>query len=578
MKRLLKYMKQYRTEAIIGPLFKWLEALFELLVPLVVARLIDGAIPSGSESAVVRLCLVLCALGAVGLASSLTAQYFAAKAATGFAANVRGAMFSHMQSLSYTELDRIGSATMVARMTDDLAKLQNGVNMFLRLFLRSPFVVFGAMAMAMSVNFRVSLVFAAVIPVLFVVVTIIMKLTIPTYKRVQEKSDGLFRLTGENITGVRVIRALGMGEGEREKFAEENSTLAALQIAAGRVSSLMNPLTYIVINGAMIILIHSGAVRVNVGGLSQGEVIALVNYMSQILVELIKLANLIITVTRALACAGRISDFLGTPTEKSELAVAPADGDADASDDVVFDHVTFTYPDAASPSLEDVSFRIKHGGTLGIIGPTGSGKTTLVNLIPRYYDATSGSVCVLGHNVKSLDPAELRRKIGVVEQRAQILSGSVRYNLTLGREGEHVPDEELWHALHVAQAEEFVRSKDGGLDAELYRGGRNLSGGQRQRINIARAVAKSPDIIILDDSSSALDYATDAALRREIAGMCDVCTIIVSQRAAALSGADQILVLDDGHAVGLGTHDELLRDCPVYGEICRSQGIGGDAV
>lgn len=571
-------MRKYRTEAIIGPLFKWLEALFELLVPLVVARLIDVAIPSGSGSAVVRLCLVLCALGAVGLASSLTAQYFAAKAATGFAANVRGAMFSHMQSLSYTELDRLGSATMVTRMTDDLAKLQNGVNMFLRLFLRSPFVVFGAMAMAMSVNFRVSLVFAAVIPVLFVVVTMVMRLTIPMYKRLQEKSDGLLRLTGENITGVRVIRALGMGKGERTRFAEENGALAAIQIAAGRVSSLMNPLTYIVINGAMIILIHSGAVKVNVGGLTQGEVIALVNYMSQILVELIKLANLIITVTRALACAGRISDFLAIPDEASELALSPDDALGDASDDVVFDHVTFTYPDASSPSLEDISFRIKHGGTLGIIGPTGSGKTTLVNLIPRYYDATSGSVRVLGQNVKSVDPSALRRRIGVVEQKAQIFSGSVRYNLTLGREGESIPDDQLWRALRIAQAEDFVRAKHGGLDAELFRSGRNLSGGQRQRINIARAVAKSPEIIILDDSSSALDYATDAALRREIAGMQDVCTIIVSQRASALSGADQILVLDDGHAVGIGTHEELLADCPVYGEICRSQGIGGDAV
>lgn len=569
-------MKKYRAEAIVGPLFKWIEAAFELLVPLVVASLIDTAIPSGESGAVVKLCVVLCVLGAVGLASSLTAQFFAAKAATGFAADVRAAMFSHMQSLSYSQLDRIGASTMVARMTDDLSKLQNGVNMFLRLFLRSPFVVFGAMIMAMSVDFKTSLVFAAVIPVLFVVVTVIMKLTIPMYKRVQEKNDELFRLSGENITGVRVIRALGMSNAERERFAEGNGVLSSLQIAAGRVSSLMNPLTYIIINGAMIVLIRFGAVRVNIGTLSQGEVIALVNYMSQILVELIKLANLIITVTKALASAGRISDFLATPPEKDELTVLHDDG-ADTDDEIVFEHVTFTYPGAASPSLEDVSFALKRGGTLGIIGSTGSGKTTLVNLIPRFYDANEGCVKVFGKNVKSADPESLRERIGVVEQRARIFSGSVRYNLTLGRTDENIPDSELWDALKIAQAEDFVRAKNGGLDFELYRDGKNLSGGQRQRINIARAVAKSPRILILDDSSSALDYATDAALRRAISDMSDVSVVIVSQRAAAISGADKILVLDDGRAVGFGTHDELIENCDVYGEICRSQGIGGSA-
>lgn len=569
-------MKPYRVQAVIGPLFKWLEALFELLVPLVVARLIDEGIPAGvsgdGNDAVWRLCAVLALLGVVGFVCSLIAQYFSAKAATGFAARLRRVMFEHAGKLSHTGLDRIGTATVISRLTGDLAQVQSGVNMFLRLFLRSPFVVFGAMIMALSVDREASLVFVIAIPLLFAAVAVIMRLTVPKYRAVQSASDSLYHITGENITGVRVIRAFGMEEAESRRFRESADGLTGLQIAANRVSALMNPVTALIINGAMIVLIHSGAVRVNVGSLTQGEVIALVNYISQILVELIKLANLIITVTKAIAAGGRISEFLDTETEEDELKVEAAQPAGNEDNAVVFENVSFTYPAAASPSLENISFTLPKGKVLGIIGPTGSGKTTLANLIPRFYDAGEGRVLVGGRDIKTIPLRELRDIIGIAEQRSRIFSGTVRDNLSMGRD---VSDEELMAALETAQAVDFIAKREGGLDAKLARGGKNLSGGQRQRLNIARALAKTPEVLILDDSSSALDFATDAALRAALGEISGMSVIIISQRAAGVRHADIILVLDDGEAAGLGTFDELYDGCPVFREICHSQGIKG---
>lgn len=569
-------MKPYRFQAVFGPLFKWFEALFELLVPLVVARLIDDGIPKGvadgGNGTVWLLCLILAALGTVGFACSLTAQYFSAKAATGFAGKVRRVMFEHAVKLSSSGLDRIGTSTVIARLTGDLAQVQNGVNMFLRLFLRSPFVVFGAMIMALSVDVKASLVFVGAIPLLFAAVAVIMKLTVSKYHAVQSAGDSLYHITGENITGARVIRAFGMEDAESCRFRESADTLTKLQLIANKVSALMNPVTALIINGAMIVLIYSGAVRVNLGSLTQGEVIALVNYMSQILVELIKLANLIITVTKAVAAAGRISDFLDTSVEEEELEVIDSADVKDADNAVAFEDVSFTYPEASSPSLEHISFTLPKGQTLGIIGPTGSGKTTLVNLIPRFYDAGEGRVLVGGKDVRCIPIKKLRDSIGIAEQRSRMFGGSARDNLAMGRD---VSDSDLMAALETAHAADFVMSRQGGLDAEISRGGKNLSGGQRQRLNIARAIAKSPDVLILDDSSSALDYATDAALREALRKITGMSVIIISQRAAGVRHADKILVLDDGEAVGLGTFDELYENCPVFAEICHSQGISG---
>lgn len=568
-------MKGYRLVAVLGSLIKWMEALFELLVPLVVARLIDNAIPagkSGDTSGIWQECAILAVLGVVGFSCSLIAQYFSAKAATGFSAKLRSVMFEHTQSLSYSTLDRLGNATVISRLTGDLALVQNGVNMFLRLFLRSPFVVFGAMAMAFIVDVKASLVFLAAIPLLFIAVAVIMRLTVPGYRNVQNKSDSLYHTVGENITGVRVIRAFGMEDDERRRFDEESRTLAGFQIAANKISALMNPVTFVIINVAMLILIRSGAVRVNIGGLTQGEVIALVNYMSQILVELIKLANLIITVTKALAAGGRIADFLDTPTEADDLPVRACENAAAGDFAVVFDDVSFTYPDASSPSLENISFSMKRGETLGIIGPTGSGKTTLVNLIPRFYDATEGNIAVSGKAIDTIPLKELRRMVGIAEQRSAVFSGTVRENLSLGGD---VAEDTITKAVSVVQAADFIEKREGGLDAELTRGGKNLSGGQRQRLNIARALAKSPEILILDDSSSALDFATDAALREALAELDGMSVIIISQRAASVRHADNILVLDDGEMAGIGKFDQLLTSCPVFAEICKSQGIEG---
>lgn len=579
MKKLLRYMKPYRVHAVAGPLIKWIEALFELLVPLVVAKLIDEGIPAGQASGnngkAVWLCAILAILGLVGFGCSLTAQYFSAKAATGFAGRLRRAMFDHTAKLSYAGLDRIGSATIISRLTGDLAQVQTGVNMFLRLFLRSPFVVFGAMVMALTVDTSAAIVFVGAIPLLFIAVAVIMKLTVPGYRDVQKHSDELYHITGENITGVRVIRAFGMESEETDRFRREADVLAKFQITVNRVSALMNPVTFLLINGAMILLIYSGAVRVNAGGLSQGEIIALVNYMSQILVELIKLANLIITVSKGIAAAGRISEFLDTPVEAEDLPVATPTEIDDPDIAVRFENVSFTYPGAASPSIENISFILPKGKTLGIIGPTGSGKTTLVNLIPRFYDADEGRVTVGGRDVRTIPLRELRDSIGIAEQRSRIFSGTVRENLAMGKA---ISDDALMQALETAQARDFIMQKDGGLDHRLTRGGKNLSGGQRQRLNIARALADSPDVLILDDSSSALDYATDAALREALARLAGMSVIIISQRAAGVRELDQILVMDDGEAVGLGTFDELLESCPVFAEICRSQGIEGGAL
>ena len=570
-------MKPYRVQAVIGPLFKWLEAAFELLVPLVVARLIDEGIPAGrggDNGIVWQMCGILALLAVVGFVCSLIAQYFSAKAATGFAAKLRREMFAHTGKLSYSSLDRIGTSTVISRLTGDLAQVQTGVNMFLRLFLRSPFVVFGAMIMALSVDVKASLVFVGAIPLLFAAVAVIMRLTVPGYRKVQTGSDSLFRITGENITGVRVIRAFGMEDAEKERFRESADALTLLQIAANKISAFMNPVTTLIINGAMIILIYSGAVRVNVGDLTQGEVIALVNYMSQILVELIKLANLIITVTKAIAAGGRISEFLDTPTEADELTVGNGGDDGDSAMAVVFENVSFTYPGAASPSLENISFALPKGGILGIIGPTGSGKSTLASLISRFYDAGEGRVFVGGKDVRNIPLDALRDAVGIAEQRVRIFSGSVRDNLCMGKD---ISDESLMEALATAQASDFIAKRDGGLDAPLLRGGKNLSGGQRQRVGIARALAKSPDILVLDDSSSALDYATDAALRKSLGEIDNMSVIVISQRAAGVKSADRILVLDDGAAVGYGSFDELLETCPVFAEICRSQGMAGGA-
>lgn len=572
MKKLLKYMCPYTAQAIAGPLIKWLEALFELIVPLVVAKLIDEGIPAGDSTQVWKFCGVLAALGIIGFICSLVAQYFSAKAATGFAAELRRSAFEHTNRLSYSELDKLGSAAVISRLTGDLAQLQTGVNMFLRLFLRSPFVVFGAMIMALAVDVRAALAFVVVIPLLFAAVALIMGLSVPKYRSVQAESDELFRITGENITGARVLRAFGMENSERTRFYEGAKRLSALQIAANRISALMNPVTSLLLNGAMIMLIYSGAVRVNIGSLKQGEVIALVNYMSQILVELVKLANLIITVTKAIAAGGRIAELLDTPVEADELKVYETDVVGDPSAAVEFRNVSFAYPNASSPSVENISFVLPKGKTLGIVGPTGAGKTTLVNLIPRFYDVGEGAVLVDGKDVRSIPLTELRESIGIVEQRSCIFGGSVRDNLTMGKP---VEDEALLGALETAQAKDFVLSKDGGLDFELSGGGRNLSGGQRQRINIARAIAKAPSVLILDDSSSALDFATDASLRRAIASVDNMSVIIISQRVVSVRAADSIIVLDDGRCVGMGTFDELLSACPMFVEICRSQGITG---
>ena len=567
MKRLLRYLTPYTKECILGPLFKLLEATFELFVPLVVAAIIDRGIANADVPSIWKMGALLVGLALVGLVSAITAQYFAAKAAVGFSAGLKHALFSHIQSLSFTARDRLGASTMVTRLTSDVNQVQSGVNLTLRLFLRSPFIVFGAMIMAFVVDPRSAWIFAIAIPLLSAVVFGIMLWTMPLYKKTQGELDGVTGALRENLTGVRVIRAFCKEEDETQRFLKRNDVLTQLQEFVGKISSAMNPATYLLLNAALIVLIHTGAVRVDAGGLTQGQVVALVNYLSQILVELIKLANLIITMTKGLACADRIANVLDIePGMESGRAVPKTPADALVS----FDHVSITYKGAGGESLTDVSFTAARGETIGIIGPTGCGKSTLVNLIPRFYDATRGSVTVDGLNVKDYALDALRSRIGVVPQKAQLFAGTIADNLRWGNP--NASDEALWAALEKAQAAEFVRTREGGLSAAVEQNGRNFSGGQRQRLTIARALVRKPDILILDDSASALDLATDAALRRSIRKMDGAPTVfIVSQRAASLMHADRILVLDDGQVAGIGTHAELMQSCDLYREIYFSQ-------
>lgn len=576
MKKLLCYLKGYEKETVLAPLFKMLEALLELFVPLVMAAVIDVGIAGGDRRYIVRMCLLLVALGIIGLVCSVTAQFFAAKAATGFSTKLRHALFSHIQSLSYTEMDQIGTSTLITRMTSDVNQVQSGVNLFLRLFLRSPFIVFGAMVMAFTVDVKAALVFVVTIPLLSVVVFGIILWTMPLYQKVQGRLDRVLGLTRENLSGARVIRAFNKEEDEKKRYREENDALAGVQKFVGGISGLMNPAAYVIINGAVIAILYTGAVRVDIGSLTQGEVVALVNYMSQILVELVKMANLIITLTKAVACGNRVQGVLET---KSSMAFRAAGTDESAAGEgnagagapaVEFRHVSLTYAGAGSEALTDISFSIRKGDTLGIIGGTGSGKTSVVSLIPRFYDATAGTVLVDGRDVKEYGKEELRRKIGVVPQKAVLFAGTIAENLRWGKED--ASEEELRRALEISQAAEFVEKKDGGLDAPVLQGGKNLSGGQRQRLTIARALVRRPKILILDDSASALDFATDAALRRALKTMDDAPAVcIVSQRTSSIRYADQILVLEDGKAAGLGTHEQLLKTCPVYQEIHYSQ-------
>lgn len=569
MKSLLKYLKEYRKEAVLAPLFKLLEATFELIVPLVMAAIIDTGIGTQNRPYILKMCGVLVLLAAVGLVSAITAQWFAAKAATGFSAKLRHLLFEHIQELSFSQMDLFGTDTLITRMTSDVNQVQNGVNLVLRLFMRSPFIVFGAMVMAFTVDVKAALIFVVTIPVLSVVVFGIMLWTMPLYRKVQGKLDRIMTGTRENLTGVRVIRAFGREESEEESFRTENAALSRMQQFVGKISGLMNPVTYILINLATVYLIYTGAVRVDCGILTQGQVVALLNYMSQILVELIKLANLIIQVTKAWACGDRIADILKVEPDMKD-GLLPADAVRDSETAVEFRNVSLTYEEGAGEALQNISFKVRRGETIGIIGGTGSGKSSLVNLIPRFYDASQGEVLVGGHNVKEYRQEELRSRIGVVLQKAVLFKGTIARNLSFGKS--NASAKEMDEALTVSQAKEYVDLKPGRTEFELEQNGRNLSGGQKQRMTIARALIRKPDILILDDSASALDFATDAKLRMAIRGMSrTLTTFIVSQRAASVQYADQILVMDDGRLAGIGTHAELLAGNPVYQEIYYSQ-------
>lgn len=563
MKKLLVYLKDYIKESILGPLFKLLEALFELFVPLVIAAIIDTGIENGDTGYIIKMCLVLVLLGFVGLAFSITAQYFAAKASVGFVSKIRHVLFGHIQSLSYSELDQIGTSTLITRMTSDMNQVQNGMNLALRLLLRSPFVVFGAMIMAFTIDVPSAMIFVYVTIVLLIVVFGIMLGSIPLYKKVQQKLDAVMTVTRENLTGVRVIRAFCKEDEETDDFITKNNELTASQKFVGKISALMNPVTYVIINLAIIWLIHTGAVRVEAGILTQGAVVALYNYMSQILVELIKLANLIINITKSIACGNRIQAVLDIKPDLESGNSSCNEGS------VEFDHVNLRYKNAGADSLSDITFTAAKGETIGIIGGTGSGKSSLVNLIPRFYDAASGEVKVGGVNVKDMDVEQLREKIGVVPQKAVLFHGTIRENMQWGVT--NASDDEIMEAIEAAQGLDVIKAK-GGLDCEIEQGGKNLSGGQRQRLTIARALVKKPEILILDDSASALDFATDAALRKSLRELDYHPTVfIVSQRTSSIQHADRIIVLDDGAAVGIGTHDELMKSCSVYQEIYNSQ-------
>lgn len=578
MKRLMVYLKDYKKESVLAPLFKLLEAFFELLVPLVMANIIDKGISDSDMGYIGKMGLCLLILAIVGLTSSITAQFFAAKAAVGFSAKLRQALFDHIQDLNFTNIDKAGTSTMITRMTSDINQVQSGVNMTLRLFLRSPIIVFGAMIMAFTIDVKSALVFVVVIPILAIIVFGIMLGTRPLYKKVQGKLDTVLGITRENLTGVRVIRAFHQEDKEQARFKENNDALAAMQMYVGRISAFTNPLTYIVVNAAVILLIYIGAVQVNIGNLTQGEVVAIINYMSQILVELVKLANLIITMTKALASADRVASVFDIVNEEDTPYAAKAAGaDAAGADSngngngyLTFEHVSLTYAGAGAETLHDLSFTVNKGDTVGIIGGTGSGKTSLVNLIPKFYPVTGGAIYLEGKNLNEYTDDELRAKIGVVPQKAVLFKGTVRSNMQWGKPD--ATDEEMWNAIDIAQAREVVEGKYGQLDAKITQNGKNLSGGQRQRLTIARALVRKPEILILDDSVSALDYATDAKLRAALGTIENTTTtFIVSQRASTIRNADKIIVLDDGEMAGAGTHEELLESCTVYQEIYYSQ-------
>ncbi len=569
MKHLYPYLRRFRKESILAPLFKMLEATFDLLVPMVVADIIKVGIAGGDTTYIWTRCGLLVLMALIGLLCSFTAQYFAARAAIGTSTGLRHELMAHIQSLSFSELHTLGVSTLITRMTSDVNQVQNGLNMFLRLFLRSPFIVAGAMIAAFTIDTQIALIFLAAIPVLAVIVFGIMRITSPMYKTVQSRLDAVTGATRENLSGVRVVRAFGREDAEEENFVQQNGSLNAMQLKVGRIAALMNPLTYVVVNLGIIGILYFGANKIGSGALLSGDVVALVNYMSQILVELVKLANLVVLLTRAIASMGRVSQVLDTP---STMAFPEKPVSADAASDVAvaFDHVSLRYQGAGAESLSDVTFTAKKGQTIGVIGGTGSGKTTLVSLIPRFYDATKGQVTLLGQPITAYSKAELNRHVAVVMQKAQLFKGTIRSNLLWGNE--NATDEELWHALSIAQSEDFVRQKPGKLDDPVEQGGRNLSGGQRQRLTIARALVGHPDILILDDSASALDYATDAALRKALRTLpAETTLFIVSQRTSSLRHTDQIIVLDDGHVVGIGKHDTLMQTCEVYREIHESQ-------
>lgn len=573
MKRLMMYLKDYKKESILAPLFKLLEAFFELLVPLVMANIIDYGISNRNMGYIGKMGLLLLLLGVVGLASSITAQFFAAKAAVGFSTKLRQALFDHIEDLSFTDIDKAGTSTMITRMTSDVNQVQSGINMTLRLFLRSPIIVFGAMIMAFTIDVKCALIFVVAIPLLSVVVFGIILSTIPMYKKVQSKLDQVLGITRENLTGVRVIRAFHQEAKEADRFRENNEALSAMQIFVGKISACMNPVTYIIVNGAIIALIYTGAVQVNIGNLSQGEVVAIINYMNQILVELVKLANLIVTMTKALACAERVASVFDIGADAAYVGAQDqklADKVDKSAPFLDFKHVSLTYQGAGAPTLQDMNFTVNRGDTVGIIGGTGSGKTSLVNLIPGFYPATEGEILLEGRDIRTMSDEELRGRIGVVPQKAVLFKGTIRSNLQWGKPD--ATEEEMWKALELAQASEVVDGKPGKLDATVAQNGKNFSGGQRQRLTIARALVRNPEILILDDSASALDYATDAKLRAALRTLEDkTTTFIVSQRASTIRHADKIIVLDDGEIAGMGTHDELLKDCTVYQEIYYSQ-------
>ena len=569
MRSLAVYLKNYKKESILAPFFKFLEVVFDLIVPIIIAQIIDVGIANHDNGYIVQRFFLLILMAAFGLTCSFTAQFFASKASVGFATKLRQAVYDHVQHLSFTELDTLGTDTLITRLTDDINQVQNGLNMGLRLLLRSPFIVLGSMVMAFTIDFKCALVFAVAIPFLFLVVFVIMFLSIPLFKKVQGKLDTVTGLTRQNLTGVRVIRAFCREKEAVQEFDTRNDELTKLNLFVGRLSALLNPVTYVLINIATVILIQKAGVEVNLGSMQQGQVVALYNYMAQMIVELIKLASLIITLNKSAACAGRVADILKVKSTM-DYPAATAVSAASSDDAVVFDDVTFEYSGAGAPSLSHISFSIKKGQTVGIIGGTGSGKTTLVNLISRFYDATKGTVLLNGQNIENYERNELRSRIGVVPQKAALFKGTIRDNMKWGRED--ATDEDLWQALTTAQGKEVVEGKPGQLDFELEQNGKNLSGGQKQRLTIARALVKKPEILILDDSASALDFATDAALRKSLNRLdWNVTTFLVSQRSSSIQQADLILVLDNGNLAGKGTHAELLQTCETYREIYFSQ-------